>query len=768
MPEPLPKIRDDLIIQEVIRKDGSVQYVIKDPITSAYFQVREPEYFIIRSFDGRTTPGQIAKDFKTEFQLEIDEPSINGFVDHLQELCFLDNNLTRQELLRKQREETDRQRSFLSRLLFFKVKAFDPTPLFNFLKRLTGFFFTRTFVWLASLTIFISFLITMYNAGDIGRGIASLINLKGIILIYISMLFVVMLHEFAHGMTCRHFGGNVKEIGFLFIYFQPAFYCNVSDAWMFPEKRKRLWVSFSGAFFQIFVWALAVIVWRFTASDSFVNFAALAVMAFSGIATLFNFNPLLRYDGYYLLSDYIEIPNLRLKAARFWKGIFKKAFLNETDEQFRPSSRDRKIYFYYGIFSFVYIAFILGYLFILLAEFLVSRWGGTGFLIFAALMVFLFRNIIVAVSKGMVAFFKRRRAFIVLVTVIIIAVLVSFLVKMELRVKGELVLGPMQSILLKYSSNGYAELVRFSADNRDIMSQREVSSFSGDYTTSSIIPLLKIGDAVVNGQVIARLTNTETQKLIDEYTAQLRKAEEELQLLRLGARDEEVQRSRNKVNELTARMNAATQDLQRLNEMLEKGLISKQDWEEARTDSLIWDSRLKAAENELDILLAGARPEELNAKEAEIERLNGQIAFHTGQMEQFEIKSTINGVVLNIDTGEVALEIADLDTMNAIITLSERDLADIGIGQQVKFRARSFPDRSFYGTVYRIDRKIMVDQNGDNVFNIACRVSNEDRILAPGMTGVANVYCGQRKIEELIYRKFFRIIRTEFWDWFDW
>jgi multidrug resistance efflux pump len=300
------------------------------------------------------------------------------------------------------------------------------------------------------------------------------------------------------------------------------------------------------------------------------------------------------------------------------------------------------------------------------------------------------------------------------------------------------------------------------------MSQREVSSFSGDYTTSSIIPLLKIGDAVVNGQVIARLTNTETQKLIDEYTAQLRKAEEELQLLRLGARDEEVQRSRNKVNELTARMNAATQDLQRLNEMLEKGLISKQDWEEARTDSLIWDSRLKAAENELDILLAGARPEELNAKEAEIERLNGQIAFHTGQMEQFEIKSTINGVVLNIDTGEVALEIADLDTMNAIITLSERDLADIGIGQQVKFRARSFPDRSFYGTVYRIDRKIMVDQNGDNVFNIACRVSNEDRILAPGMTGVANVYCGQRKIEELIYRKFFRIIRTEFWDWFDW
>ena len=769
MPKSFPRIRDDLVIQEIKKSDGTRAYVIKDPVTNAYFQVGEAEYFIISSFDGATATAEIARKFKEKFESDIDEESINGFAGELQKLCFLDNDLTRQELLKKQHEEAPAEkRSIFKKLTFFKVKAFNPTRVFNFLLPRIGIFFTRTFVWIATLLIIFSALIFAYNVDGIYRAFWGLLNLKGIILIYLSMFVVNLLHEFAHGLTCRHFGGQVREIGFLFIYFQPAFYCNVSDAWLFPEKRQKLWVSFSGAFFQLFIWAIAVIVWRVTALDTLVNKTALAVLTFSGIATLFNFNPLLRYDGYYLLSDYLEIPNLRIKATNYWNNLVKQKLLGIKGLLDSLTGRERKIYFYYGILSFLYIVFVLGYFFVKLGELLVSELGGTGFLIFAAILVFLFRNFIVDTSKGILAFLKRRRVAIITAVVIVVLAVMSALVSLELRVKGELVINPMESLLLKYSSTGYAELIQYSADNSNPGKSREVSTFTGDYSTTSLLPLVRHDEQVTRGQVIARLANSETQRLIDEYTAELEQAQEELALLERGARPEEIEKARNNVDELKAQLKSSSQNLARMSEMLERELIAKQDWEEAQTDSVIWDSRLKAAQNELDKLRSGARPEEIRAKQAEVDRLAGQIEFHTRQQEQFDIKSTIDGTVMSVDTGEVALEISGLDTMNALITLSERELADIRVDQKVKFKVRGYPELSFYGRIYRIDRKVIVDEYDKRVFQVACRVPNGDHTLRPGMTGVANVYCGKRTIADLIYRKFFRTIRTEFWDWFDW
>lgn len=771
-----PKIRDDLIIQEIKSKDGTKHYVIKDPITNAFFKVGVPEYFIIANLNGKKTISEVSQAFKKKHEADLAESEVETFVAQLQELCFLDNDFTRKELLKRQKEASrERPRTLLGRLVFLKLKAIDPGHLFDSLIDYVRFFFTRKFVWFASLLIVFSFLISLCNAREIAEGFFGLFNLQGIIIIYLSMFVIVILHEFAHGLTCKHYGGEVREIGFLLIYFQPAFYCNVSDAWLFPEKHKRLWVSFSGAFFQIFIWALAVLVWRVTVQDILINKVALAVLAFSGIATLFNFNPLLRYDGYYLLSDYVEIPNLRKKSRDYWQARIRKIFLSAASELEHLSPRERRIYFYYGILSFVYIVFILGYFFLKVEQFLVSRLGGTGFLIFAAILFFLFRNAIVDTGKGIVAFFKarveffkRRRTLSTIILIVILVVLISVIGKWELRVRGELTLNPIHSILLKYNSIGYAQLIRYDADCSDSNKQREVSIFGSEYTTTSLMPLVKPGDSIKAGRIIARLTNSETAKFINEYTARLEEAEEELSILKLGARPEKIEWARNSLLELEARFEQSCQNLRRMNDMLSKEVIAKQAWEDAYTDSLVRDARVEAARNELELLIAGARPEEIRAKEAEIARLKSQIEFHKRQQDFYEIESTIDGVVLTIDTGETACEIADLDTLEAVIILSERELADIALGQRVKFKVRSYPSLSFYGSVYRIGKKMINDENNNPVFRISCRVPNDGHILKPGMTGVANIYCGKRKISYLIYRKFFRTIRTEFWDWFDW
>ena len=102
-------------------------------------------------------------------------------------------------------------------------------------------------------------------------------------------------------------------MGFLLLYLQPAFYCDVTAAWAFPERSKRLWVTFAGAYCELVIWALATVAWYLTQADTAIHLVALLVMVASGLKSLFNFNPLIKLDGYYLLSDYLEIPNLRAK-----------------------------------------------------------------------------------------------------------------------------------------------------------------------------------------------------------------------------------------------------------------------------------------------------------------------------------------------------------------------------------------------------------------------------------------------------------------------
>lgn len=771
-----PKIRTDLIFQEVQNKDGTKHYVIKDPITNAFFKIGEPEYFIISRFDGHLTIPEIAAEFKKKFNTDLEQKEIASFADEMERQCFLDNDLTRRELLKRQKEaDANRPRRLLEKLLYIKLRAVDPSRLFDRMIGHVGFFFTRRFVISASFIMFLSLLITLYNAERIAGDILNMINIEGAILLYLSVFCVIILHEFAHGLTCRHYGGQVHELGFLLIYFQPAFYCNVSDAWLFSEKRKRLWVSFSGGFFQMFIWALAVIVWRVTQSDIFINKFSLAVMSFSGVASIFNFNPLMRFDGYYMLSDYVEIPNLRQKAKDYWLARARAIFLRTVDATQELTHRERRIFFYYGILSILYIILIVGYVFGLLGTYLVERWGGTGFLIFAAGILFLFRYSIVSAGKGIVTFvrkradfLKRRRTISVILILLVLFTLISIFGRMELRVRGELVLGPIHSQLLKYDSRGYVQLIRYDASQSEPGKQREVSVFSGEYSTTSLITQVGVGDRVEKGQIIARLINSETSRYIADNQAAMNKASEELSLLKKGARPEEIAKARHNLQGNEAEMRLAVQNLKRKNEMYEKKVIAREVWEDAYTDSIVRGERVKAAENELDLLLAGARPEEIRAKEAEIEQLQGQLDFHRQQQDFSEIKSAVTGIVLTLDTGEIVCEIANLDTLEVRIVLSEKELADIKPAQKVKFMVRGYPEMIFYGTVYRLGKKIVTDLKGKRVFYVHCWVANNEHVLKPGMTGVASIYCGKRKLSHLIYRKFFRTIRTEFWDWFDW
>ena len=133
-------------------------------------------------------------------------------------------------------------------------------------------------------------------------------------------IFVKTIHEFGHGLTCKHFGGEVHEMGAMFIMFTPYLYCNVSDSWLLPDKTRRILVTAAGIFVEMTLAIVAAWVWMVTAPGLLHQICFNIMFTCSVSTVLFNANPLMKFDGYYMMADALEVPNLKQKSAAAASG----------------------------------------------------------------------------------------------------------------------------------------------------------------------------------------------------------------------------------------------------------------------------------------------------------------------------------------------------------------------------------------------------------------------------------------------------------------
>jgi len=180
-------------------------------------------------------------------------------------------------------------------------------------------------------------------------------------LIIMLLLFPVikLLHELGHAFTTRRWGGEVHELGILILVFMPLPYVEASSASAFPDKRARILVSAAGIMVELFIAALAMLLWV-SVEPGMVRAMAYNVMFISSISTLlFNANPLLRFDGYYLLADAIEMPNLISRSNRYLGYLFQRFLLNVKELSSPAESRGEAGWLlFYSIAAFFYRLFI--------------------------------------------------------------------------------------------------------------------------------------------------------------------------------------------------------------------------------------------------------------------------------------------------------------------------------------------------------------------------------------------------------------------------
>ena len=174
--------------------------------------------------------------------------------------------------------------------------------------------------------------------------------------VFIAGWFVVVSHEFAHGLTCKAFGGRASEVGLLMVYyFLPALYCNVSGIHLIPKRGNRLWVIAAGVYWQILVGVFALLIWFIVAPHSLLSDVTFIFFLGSILDVVFNANPLIKLDGYYFLSQALGLPNLMERSRGYWKGVWRKLVYKEEDKTVAQySQREQRVYAIFGLLSFFY------------------------------------------------------------------------------------------------------------------------------------------------------------------------------------------------------------------------------------------------------------------------------------------------------------------------------------------------------------------------------------------------------------------------------
>jgi putative peptide zinc metalloprotease protein len=216
-----------------------------------------------------------------------------------------------------------------------------------------------------------------------------------ILMMGLSFLALKTLHELGHGYAVKAFGGTVHEIGVMFLVFAPMPYVDASAASEFRSKFQRALVGAAGMIVEVFVASLALYVWL-AVEQGFVRALAFNAMVVAGVSTvLFNGNPLLRYDGYYILTDLLEIPNLAQRASRYWGYLVESyAFRTEGLPEFVATPGERIWLFLYAPASFFYRTFVI----FAIALFIASEYLAVG----VAMAVWgLFTGILLPIGKAL-------------------------------------------------------------------------------------------------------------------------------------------------------------------------------------------------------------------------------------------------------------------------------------------------------------------------------------------------------------------------------
>jgi len=836
----LPRVREGLTIQSI----SATEYVVKRADSREYFSIGPQEACLLEMLDGHQVFEDIQATFEHHFQTPLSETDLQQFIEAVEPMGLFRpatkstsdssrptppgssssrlsssrskaDDVERHESKSASRSSSDANRSESpspkkkaslrdQSVLYFRIPLCDPDIFLGKLVKVIPFVWTRGFLIVATCVILAALSVTISSAVQLASAVSNIQGLGNAICFVIVIVVCTSMHETAHGATLKHFGGEVHDSGLMFMFFTPCMYCNVSDAWLLRDKWKRLAITAAGSICDLCVWALAVFVWRLTVPGTLINQLSLFTITMCGARSLLNFNPLLRLDGYYLLSDWLSIPNLRPRAMDYWMGHLRWFLWGASRPPWVPENR---VLLIYGFICWAFALTFLNVIFVQFFEYMGGQFGVTGLVLVSLLLSFACRRVFKGLFESELSvMLKTRHGRTAIWTVgILAAAALLFLVPVRSTTSGDFEVRP-------------GNIVQVHAPVAGIVDQIFVED----------------GCVVKEGELIAELKSPGLDSDIIKTEDMVREVEANLRRLKAGARPEELEAAADRVRRLTewydlgaeefeqarlaheqellaqdhriretaAELDNARQDLVHSENLYRQGALAGAQLRQQRLQVLQIESKLaqtqasmsaakatgiKAkqaeisrrsqeladAENRLGLLKAGSRPEEIAAEEARLERAIHELAFQKSRQEKLKLVAPTAGIFsaprLKERVGLAVLQdslfctIEKPETSRVEIAVSEDEAALLKPGQPVTLKARAIPFETFEATVEGISPVALKALTGQNSVTVHCQIRNPDGRLKSGMTGFGRVTRGWNTIGVMLITKGIRYLRTEFW-----
>jgi len=402
-----PRLRGHVQIHRPVYR-GEVWYAVEDRVGARFHRFNPTSYRIVSLMDGKRSMGEIWERLTAE--LRDDTPSQEEVVSLLSQLhasdliqCEVSPDVA--ELF--ERRAKHRRRQFASRYLnpiALRFRLFDPDPLLRWLvahsRGLAGW--TGAALWLA--VVVPALLLVPMHWPDLTQNFTEqLLSANNLIVFALVFPLIKALHELGHGYACRLRGAEVHEMGLMLLVLFPVPYVDASGASVFASKWQRILVGAAGMLTEVFVAAGLFYLWLLLEPGAARSVVYNGLVMASVTTVVFNANPLLRYDGYYMLADWAEIPNLATRGNRYWAYLADRYLFGVPASEPPYSTRgERRWFIGYAPLAFVYRIVVV----LAIALFLAQEYFFVGVLLAAAGIA---TSVLWPVAKALHAVFTRPR-----------------------------------------------------------------------------------------------------------------------------------------------------------------------------------------------------------------------------------------------------------------------------------------------------------------------------------------------------------------------